>query len=348
MQVRGGLVDVAPHDVFYDDTRQLVVLRCRDRSGRGVLSLHSSRARALSAYVEPRRASVEHRSERHHRGCAGPLAQRHAGVRRPLRARRAVRCRLRRVERTSRGLEGALHACGSTRRPVSSRWWRRLPVAERTVVEVSLERFDPRWGEDFGWQRVDNALVTQRVPAGGNARACAAVTLQSLFGSAAGAVDHAKATTAVSRQTQLAQSHITDRLVALEHALGGRCRTARRRLRAIDSSSPSTRNTWSTTPDPTTRRRHRKGDESSSSSTWSFGEARAFARLPGGARDLQGTDWSRITVSSRPTVDTKYPRTQKLCPTKLRLRSPYTCARWIALFPLIYPTTCDAAYSIIA
>jgi hypothetical protein len=29
----------------------------------------------------------------------------------------------------------------------------------------------------------------------------------------------------------------------------------------------------------------------------------------------------------RPTVDTKYPRAQKCCPTKLRLRSPYTRAR---------------------
>ena len=54
--------------------------------------------------------------------------------------------------------------------------------------------------------------------------------------------------------------------------------------------------------------------------------------------------YSRITVSSRPTVDTKYPRAQKLCPTKLRLRSPYTRAKWIALFPLMYPTTFYTAY----
>ena len=31
--------------------------------------------------------------------------------------------------------------------------------------------------------------------------------------------------------------------------------------------------------------------------------------------------YARITASSRPTVDTKYPRAQKCCPTKLRLRS---------------------------
>ena len=37
--------------------------------------------------------------------------------------------------------------------------------------------------------------------------------------------------------------------------------------------------------------------------------------------------YSRITASSRPTVETKYPLAQKCCPTKLRLRSPYTLAR---------------------
>src|SRR5215472_6967564 len=54
--------------------------------------------------------------------------------------------------------------------------------------------------------------------------------------------------------------------------------------------------------------------------------------------------YSRITVSSRPTVDTKYPRAQKCCPTKFLFVSPYTRARWIALFPLINPITCDTPY----
>src|SRR5271157_1060850 len=54
--------------------------------------------------------------------------------------------------------------------------------------------------------------------------------------------------------------------------------------------------------------------------------------------------YSRITVSSLPTVDTKYPRAQKCCPTKFRFFSPYTRAKWIALLPLINPITCDNAY----
>src|SRR5579863_658429 len=54
--------------------------------------------------------------------------------------------------------------------------------------------------------------------------------------------------------------------------------------------------------------------------------------------------YSRTASPFLPTVDTKYPRAQKCCPTKFRFRSPYTRARWIALFPLMYPITCDTAY----
>src|SRR5271155_3222562 len=54
--------------------------------------------------------------------------------------------------------------------------------------------------------------------------------------------------------------------------------------------------------------------------------------------------YARIAFSSRPTVFTKYPRAQKCCPTKFCFRSPYVRARWIALLPLMYPTTCDTAY----
>ena len=54
--------------------------------------------------------------------------------------------------------------------------------------------------------------------------------------------------------------------------------------------------------------------------------------------------YSRTIASSRPTVDTQNPRAQKCCPTKFRFLSPYTRARWIALFPLMNPITYDTAY----
>ena len=54
--------------------------------------------------------------------------------------------------------------------------------------------------------------------------------------------------------------------------------------------------------------------------------------------------YSRITCSSRPTVDAKYPLAQKCCPTKFLFRPMYVRAMWIALFPLIKPTSCETAY----
>jgi hypothetical protein len=47
--------------------------------------------------------------------------------------------------------------------------------------------------------------------------------------------------------------------------------------------------------------------------------------------------YALMTPSSRPTVQTKYPRAPKCCPTKLRFLSPYTRAMWIALFPFRKP-----------
>lgn len=54
--------------------------------------------------------------------------------------------------------------------------------------------------------------------------------------------------------------------------------------------------------------------------------------------------YSRITVSSRPTVETQYPRAPKCCPTKCCLRSPYTRTQCIARLPLRNPITCGTAY----
>ena len=51
--------------------------------------------------------------------------------------------------------------------------------------------------------------------------------------------------------------------------------------------------------------------------------------------------YSRISFSSRPTVETKYPRAQKLSPVKFLAFPMNVRAMWIALFPFMYPTTCD-------
>ena len=64
-------------------------------------------------------------------------------------------------------------------------------VAERTVVEVWLERLEERWGEDFGWVRVSEALVTQRVPSPAIATKTAA-TIESVFGGPIALSAHAR------------------------------------------------------------------------------------------------------------------------------------------------------------
>src|SRR5271157_334368 len=45
--------------------------------------------------------------------------------------------------------------------------------------------------------------------------------------------------------------------------------------------------------------------------------------------------YSRTTASSRPTVETRNPRAQKLWPTEFCFHSPYTRSRRIALLPFI-------------
>src|SRR4026207_640652 len=47
--------------------------------------------------------------------------------------------------------------------------------------------------------------------------------------------------------------------------------------------------------------------------------------------------YSRISFSSRPTVETKYPRAQKLSPVKFLGFPINVRAMWIALFPFIVP-----------
>lgn len=66
------------------------------------------------------------------------------------------------------------------------------------------------------------------------------------------------------------------------------------------------------------------------------------------SRRSSSFSWSRMygrtICSSRPTVETRYPRARKFYPVKFRLVSIRLRAMDIALLPLIYPTTDDTAY----
>jgi len=43
-------------------------------------------------------------------------------------------------------------------------------------------------------------------------------------------------------------------------------------------------------------------------------------------------------------ADSLYPLAQKCCPVKFFLRPKYSLAIWMALLPLMKPTTCDTEY----
>ncbi len=287
LQVRGGARRRRAARRVLRRNAAALVLRHRNRNGRCVLSLHSSCAGALSADLEPQRAPFERRAERHHRGCTGPLAQRHAGIRRPLRARRAVRCRLRRVERASRGLESALqradrpgdrsHRDGGAGFGCGADGRRGVARALRSSLGRGLRL--AAGGQRAGYAAIA-AAATQSLRRGD---AAVAVRQRRCGGRSRQGDDARLGSDAHSRK-----AHITDRLVAVATRSGKAMSHCPTTARAIDSSSPSTRNTWSTTPDPTTRRRRRKGDESSSSSTSSLGEARALCAL---CEDLAIGNW---------------------------------------------------------
>jgi hypothetical protein len=86
-------------------------------------------------------------------------------------------------------------------------------VAERTIVEVWLERLDARWGEDFGWTRAGEALVTQRVPAPDVAKKTAA-TIESVFGGPVNLSTQLETKTLLSSadRARLSPAQITDQI----------------------------------------------------------------------------------------------------------------------------------------
>jgi hypothetical protein len=221
LQGRGGRVDVAPHDVFYDEVRQLWYCDVEIEAG----ATYFPFIRLALARYQPTSSPGSHLSNVVLSDIIAVAPDRWLNVT-PASDARSVRVALFGTSYDeSSGHHEASHAPSEVRMdPVTGLIGMAVPasVAERTVVEVSVERFDPLWGEDFGWQRVDNTLVTQRIPAAATPNAPSAVTLESLFGSVAAAKDQVKATAAVSNQTKaptavssdmpLAQSAVIDRV----------------------------------------------------------------------------------------------------------------------------------------
>jgi hypothetical protein len=208
VQARGGLVDVAPHDVFYDDARQLWYCDIEIEAGAAYFPF----IRLALARYQPTSSQFCHLSNVVLSDIIAIAPDRWVNV------TPAPETRSARVALFGAGYDESSGHHETSKAPSAVRFdpatglvemVAPAQVSERSVVEVWIERFDPRWGEDFGWQRVGGAVVTQRVPVPATTQAAPLVTLESLFGSAAGAAAHVKATTGISGTSAFAKSAIT-------------------------------------------------------------------------------------------------------------------------------------------
>jgi hypothetical protein len=208
VQARGGLVDVAPHDVYYDDTRQLWYCDIEIETGAAYFPF----IRLALARYQPTSSQFSHLSNVVLSDIIAVAPDRWVNV------TPAAETRSARVALFGSGYDESSGHREASKAPATVRvdpatglieMVAPAQVSERSVVEVWIERFDPRWGEDFGWQRVDGGVVTQRVPAPATTQASPFVTLESLFGSSTGATAHVKAETGVSGPAAFAKSAIT-------------------------------------------------------------------------------------------------------------------------------------------
>lgn len=164
VQERGGRVDVAPHDVFYDDARELWY--CDIEIGAGAAYFPFVRL-ALARY-QPTSIQGAHLSNVVLSDIIAVAPDRWVNVTPSPETRSAKVALYGAGYDESSGHQEASKAPSTVRlNPATGLVEMVAPaqVSERSVVEVWLERLDPQWGEDFGWQRVSDALVTTRSPA---------------------------------------------------------------------------------------------------------------------------------------------------------------------------------------
>jgi hypothetical protein len=181
LQGRGGRVDIAPHDVFYDQVRKLWYCDIEIAAGGSYFPF----IRLALARYQPTSSLGAHLSNVVLSDIIALTADRWLNVT-PASEGRKVRVAVFGVgfDESSGHVEAA-KAPGRTRvNPVTGtiELVRPAIVADRTLVEVWMERLDSRWGEDFGWQRIDTAVIAQRFPAPAAPPAARHATLESVFG----------------------------------------------------------------------------------------------------------------------------------------------------------------------
>ena len=212
-QAHTGPVDVAPHDVFYDDERQLWYCDIEIEAGASYFPF----IRMALARYQPTSSPGAHLSNAVLSDTITLTPDRWLNVT-PAADDRRVRVAVFGASFDgSSGHDEASRAPLSTRRdPVTGLAELASPasIAGRTVVEVWLERLDPRWGDDLGWQRVGDALVTQRVPSPQPLPSDSPVKLESLLDRAVQFTTSAgtPAPEPFASQAQLATNQVIDKI----------------------------------------------------------------------------------------------------------------------------------------
>ncbi len=208
---RMGRVDVAPHDVFYDAERQLWYSDIEIKAGASYFPF----IRLALARYQPTSSPGAHLSNVVLADIMALTADRWLNVT-PAPDAPKVRVAVFGVsyDESSAHHEAQQSLSLSQIDPLTGtiKLLRPAKVAERTVVEVWVERLDPRWGEDFGWQRVNDVVVTQRIPIPASSTPVTGAAIESIFGRAISAEERLQTRELVSSQdvARLTPSHVID------------------------------------------------------------------------------------------------------------------------------------------
>jgi hypothetical protein len=206
-----GTVDVAPHDVFYDATRQLWYCDIEINCGASYFPF----VRLALARYQPISSPNAHLSNVVLADIISLAADRWLNVT-PAADSQKVRIAVFGInaDESSAHHEAAHSLASSHIDPLTGIIEVRRPaaVSERNVVDVWLERLDPQLGEDFGWQRIPEAVIAQRVPVPARTTPTAPAGLESIFGRVLSAEERLPAVGAASKERlgQLEPAHVTD------------------------------------------------------------------------------------------------------------------------------------------
>lgn len=152
-----SLVEVAPHDVFYDEERQLWYCDIEVKWGTAYypfIRLALARYQPVSVYLGNSDAHLSHIVLADFM----PLVPD-----RWLNVMQTSEPRTKHVRVFGHTFTDSSSHQEAKSAPAKSPTLTAPDVASSSVIEIWVERFDPSWGEDFGWRRESNAFVQRGV-----------------------------------------------------------------------------------------------------------------------------------------------------------------------------------------